>query len=101
MSRAWLRLFPPPASTNDPLAVQPVIDAKARPQINPQFKHAAAHGFEIAKISGAHAGQSGIHRRLPFFVAEGIEPLVKRDKSVLKLQLLDFPLDHRRSVIYR
>jgi len=81
--------------------VQPVLDAEARPQFNPQFKHAAAHGFEIAEISGAHTRETGIHRRLPFFVAEGIELLVKRDESVLKLQLLDFPLDHRRSVTYR
>jgi hypothetical protein len=32
---------------------------------------------------------------------EGIEPLVKRDEAVLKLQLLDFPLNHWRTVNYR
>jgi hypothetical protein len=34
-------------------------------------------------------------------VTEGIEPLVKRDESVLKLQLLDLPLHDSRTVIYR
>jgi hypothetical protein len=36
-----------------------------------------------------------------FPVAEGIEPLVKRDQFVLKLKLLDFPLNHWPTVIYR
>ena len=86
---------------HDLFAVQSIINPKSRTKIYPQLGHPAAHGFSVAKISGAHPGQPGIHRRLPFFVAEGIKPLVKQDESVLKLQLLDFPLDHRHSVIYR
>src|SRR5438445_3579159 len=50
------------------------------------------HGLAIAEIPGAHPCPAGIHRRLHFSVAEGIEPFVKRDESILKLQLLDFPL---------
>jgi hypothetical protein len=34
-------------------------------------------------------------------VTKGIEPLVKRDESVLKLQLPDFPFEHRKIVTYR
>ena len=78
-----------------------VIDAETGAETDSQLKDAAAHGFGVAEVSGAHAGQTSIHRRLHFWLAEGIEPLVKRDQSVLKFQLPDLPLDHRRSVIYR
>jgi hypothetical protein len=76
---------------HDLSAVQSVINTESRAKTYPQLKHAAAHGFAIAEISGANSGQSGVHRRLHPQVAKGIKPFVKRDKPVLKLQLLDFP----------
>jgi hypothetical protein len=75
-------------------SVQSVINAESRTETDPQFKHAATNGLAIAEIPGAHAGQSRIHRRLHPHVAQGIKPFIKRDESVLKLQLLDFPLNH-------
>ncbi len=86
---------------HDLLALQPVINTVARPQRDAQFKHPTAHGFAIAEIPGAYPCQADIHCRLHFSVMEGIEPLVKRDEAVLKLQLLDFPLNHWWTVIYR
>src|ERR1039457_6015177 len=74
--------------------VKSVVNAQLRTETDPQLKHAATDGFAIAKISRTHTGQTGIHRRLHPQIAEGVKPLVKRDESVLKLQLLDFPLKH-------
>lgn len=92
---APLAVFVAATEENDDfLTVQSIINAKSRPKRNSQFKHAAAHGFAIAEISGAHAGQTRIHRCLYSQVAKGIKPLVKRDESILKLQLLDFLLKH-------
>jgi hypothetical protein len=78
--------------------VKTVIDAKAGSQREPQFVDTATDGLAITEISRSYAGQSGIHRRLHFSIAKGIKPLVKRDESVLKLQLLDFPLKHRHTL---
>ncbi len=86
---------------HDLSAVKSVVNTESRAEIYPQLGHSAAHGLGVAEIPSTHAGQPGIHRRLHSFVAERIEPFVKRDESVLKLQLLDFPLDHRGSVMYR
>lgn len=80
---------------HDLFAVSAVIDPEAGTKIDPQLKDAAADRLVIAKVSGAHAGQPRIHRRLHFLIAQGIEPLVKRDESVRKFQLLDFPRNYR------
>ena len=99
---ACLAAFVAAAQQNNDLpSVKSVIYTESRAKGDSQLKHPAAHGFAIAKISGAHAGQAGIHRHLYSLVAKGIEPLVKRDESVLKLQLLDFPFEHWKTVIYR
>ena len=79
---------------DDFLTVQSVINAESQPETDPQFKHAATDGFAIAEISGAHASQARVHRRLHPQTAKGIKPLVKRHQPILKLQLLDFPFDH-------
>src|SRR3989304_1819370 len=99
---ARLAAFVAPAQQDHDLpAVQPVINTQAGAKRDSQLKHPAAHGFAVAEIAGSYAGQTGVPRRLHFLVAKGIKPLVKGDESVLKLQLLDFLLDHRTSVIYR
>ena len=79
---------------DDFLTVQSVINAESQPETDPQFKHAATDGFAIAEISGAHAGQTRVHRRLHPQVAKGIKPFVERHQPVLKLKLLDFFLNH-------
>jgi hypothetical protein len=78
-----------------------VIHTEPRAKGDSQLKHPATHGFAIAEISGAHTGQTGVHRHLHSLVTKGIEPLVKRDGSVLKLRLPDFPFEHRKTVTYR
>jgi hypothetical protein len=99
---ACLASFIAAAQQDDDLpSMKSVIHTESRAKGDSQLKHSAAHGFAIAKISGAHAGQAGIHRHLHSLVAKGIEPLVKRDESVLKLQLPDLPFEHRKVVIYR
>jgi hypothetical protein len=81
-------------------AVKSVINAQARINHDSQFEHSGAHRLAIAEISCADTGQAGIHRRLHSLVPQGIEPYVKRNQPVLKLQLLNFPFDHL-NVIYR
>ena len=99
---ACLAAFVAAAQQDDDLpTVKSVIHSESRTKDNSQLKHSAAHGFAIAEVSGTHAGETGIHRHLHSLVAKGIEPLVKRDESILKLQLPDFPLKHRKAVIYR
>jgi hypothetical protein len=99
---AFLAAFVAAAQQDDNLpAVKSVIHAESRAKGDSQLKHPATHGFAIAKISGARTGQTGIHRHLHSLVTKGIEPLVKRDESVLKLQLPDFPFEHRKIVTYR
>ena len=80
MSRDWLLLSPPPSRTTIFRPCKSIINAESRPKRDPQFKHTAAHGFAIAEISGAHAGQAGVHRRLHSFVPKGIKPFVKRNQ---------------------
>jgi len=92
---APLAVFVPATEENDDfLTLHSIINAKSRTKRNAQFKYATARGFAIAEISGAHAGQTRIHRCLHSQIAKGIKPLVKRDESILKLQLLDFLFDH-------
>ena len=99
---ACLAAFVAAAQQDDDLpSVKSVIHTQPRTKGNSQLKHTAAHGFAVAEVSGAHAGQTGIHRYLHSLVTKGIEPLVKRDESVLKLQLLDFPFEHWKTVTYR
>jgi hypothetical protein len=82
-----LAVFITAANKNDGFpAVQPVINA--------QSKHAATHGFAIAKIPGANSGQSRVPRRLPSHIAKGIKPFIKWNESTLNLQLLYFPFSH-------
>ena len=92
---AWLAAFISTANQNHDLpAVQSVINSQAGSEGDPQFKHTITDGFTVVKISGPHTRQTRVHRRLHPLVAEGIKPFVKRNQPVLKLQLLDFPLDH-------
>ena len=99
---ARLAAFVTAADKNHDLpTLQSVIDAQAGTEGDAQLEHPTTHRFAVAEISGAHPGQSGIDRRLHFPIAKGIKPLVKRDESILKLQLLDVLLQHRRSVFYR
>ena len=98
----WLPAFVAASQEDhDPLTVKSVVNAQTWADINAQLKYPATHRPEVAEVTGAHAGQTGIYRCLLSSVSEGIEPLVKRDESVLKLKLPDLPLNHRRSVIYR
>jgi len=99
---ACLAAFVAATQQDDDLpSVKSVIHSESRTKDNSQLKHPAAHGFAIAEISGAHPGQTGIHRHLHSLVTKGIEPPIKRDESVLKLQLLDFPFEHWKTVTYR
>jgi hypothetical protein len=92
---ACLAAFVAAAQQDDDLpSVKSVIHTESRAKGDSQFKHPAAYGFAIAEISGTHTGQTRIHSHLHSLVAKGIEPLVKRDESVLKLQLPDFPFNH-------
>src|SRR5665213_1903424 len=75
-------------------ALQPIIDTESGTKCDSQLIHAATHEFAIAEVSSAHTRQTGVHRRLHPQIAKGIKPLVKRDESILKFQLLDFLLKH-------
>ena len=82
-------------------SVQSVINPQAGAERDAQLRNSATDRLAVAEIPGANPNQPRIHRRLHSLVAKGFEPLVKRDESALKLQLLYFPLDHWNLVIYR
>lgn len=82
-------------------AAKSATHAEFRAKGDSQLKNPGAHGFAIAEISDARAGQTGIRRHLHSLVVKGIESPVKRDESVRKLQLPDFPFKRRKVVTSR
>ena len=74
-----------------------VIDPVAGTKINPAFGSPAANGKRIAKITPAHARDTGSHRELQGPVRDAISPDAKRRRRAVRrhvVEYLPFPCFH-------